>query len=64
MTNRAILIGATGLIGGHLLDLLLEGDAYDEVLVIGRHSTERKHPRLKEKIGDLLSEDFFNEPLK
>lgn len=64
MTNRAILIGATGLIGGHLLDLLLEGDAYDEVLVIGRHSTERKHPKLKEKIGDLLSEDFFNEPLK
>ncbi len=64
MTNRAILLGATGLIGGHLLDILLEGNAYDEVLVIGRSSTGRNHPKLTEKLGDLLDDDFFKQPLE
>ncbi len=64
MINRAVLLGATGLVGGHLLDILLEEDTYDEVLVVGRSSTGRKHPKLKEKLGDLLSDDFFKEPLE
>ncbi len=64
MTNRAIILGATGLVGGHLLDLLLAGGDYDEVLVLARTSTGREHPRLQERIGDLLHDDFFKEPLE
>lgn len=64
MKNRAVILGATGLIGGHLLDNLLKEDTYDEILVLGRSSTGRSHPKLKEKLGDLLDDNFFKEPLE
>lgn len=64
MNNKAVIIGATGLIGGHLLDIILQEDAYDEVLVLGRSSTGVKHPKLRERLGDLLSDDFFETPIE
>lgn len=62
--SRAVILGATGLIGGHLLQLLLESDTYDEVLVLGRSSTGIEHPKLKEQLGDLMKEDFFKDPIE
>lgn len=62
--NRAVLLGATGLVGGHLLDMLLEDVKYDEVLVLGRNSTGRNHSKLKERLGDLLDDDFFKKPIE
>jgi len=54
MGKTAILLGATGLTGGYVLDLLLNDDRYDKILIFGRRSIERKHPRINEFVIDLL----------
>jgi uncharacterized protein YbjT (DUF2867 family) len=47
MPGQAILIGATGLVGGHCLKILLE--RYETVTAIARRSTGITHPRLTER---------------
>lgn len=54
MQKTAILLGATGLTGGHLLDMLLEDDSYKKVVVFTRRETKREHPKLEELLIDLL----------
>jgi uncharacterized protein YbjT (DUF2867 family) len=51
--RTAVLLGATGLVGGHLLALLLGDARWSRVSVLARRSTGRTHPRLEERIGDL-----------
>ena len=58
---RAIVLGATGLVGGHLLKKLLADNRYHEVRVFGRRSVEIDHPRLKEYIVDLFELDKYQE---
>lgn len=70
MAKKALLLGATGLIGSHLLGYLLESEMYDSVAVVGRRSTGVKHPKLVEHICDFASiarhpelfvcDDFYN----
>src|ERR1700743_1976881 len=48
MAQKAVLAGATGLIGSELLKILLAEPAYDQVLVIARKSTGIHHPKLSE----------------
>ncbi len=50
MSKKAILIGATGLIGHHLLTKVLANENYNEVLVISRKTLNISHPKLKEVI--------------
>jgi uncharacterized protein YbjT (DUF2867 family) len=45
--RRALLLGATGLVGSLCLDLLLEDDRYESVRVLARRTPPRKHPRLE-----------------
>lgn len=45
--KTAILIGATGLIGGHCLRMLLESPYYKKVIAVSRRSVGIKHPKLK-----------------
>ena len=52
MPRSALLIGATGLTGSSLLDLLLASDQYQHVIVFTRHTTGIKHPKLDERIVD------------
>ncbi|MEO9885717.1 MAG: NAD(P)H-binding protein [Balneola sp.] len=52
MSKSAILIGATGLVGSHVLELLLKDERYNNVLVFQRRSTGISHPKLKEHIID------------
>ncbi|WP_224491235.1 NAD(P)H-binding protein [Robertkochia flava] len=54
MSKKAIILGATGLSGGHLLEQLLHDARYGEVVVFGRNSTSREHPKLREFHADLL----------
>lgn len=54
MQKTAILLGATGLTGGHLLDLLLEDADFKKVVVFTRNATGKEHPKLEEHIIDLL----------
>lgn len=50
MNITAIVIGATGLVGSEVLDLLLEDERYQKVKVFHRRSTGISHPKLQEHI--------------
>lgn len=50
--RSALLLGATGLVGGHVLDLLLHDPAYGGVLVLGRRAAPREHPKLRQETVD------------
>jgi uncharacterized protein YbjT (DUF2867 family) len=50
--RTAILLGATGLVGGHCLDLLLGDDHYHRVVSLGRRKTAREDERLEEHTVD------------
>lgn len=49
---KAILIGATGLVGSEILKQLLSDTRFSEIHVFTRHSTEISHPKLREIIVD------------
>ncbi|MBS9779463.1 MAG: NAD-dependent epimerase/dehydratase family protein [Moraxellaceae bacterium] len=55
MKKTAIILGATGLTGGHLLDKLLANDDYQQVKIFTRRTTGKTHPKLTEIICDVLN---------
>ncbi|MGH7644423.1 MAG: oxidoreductase [Gemmatimonadales bacterium] len=53
MTPRsALLVGATGLVGGHCLQLLLGDGAYRHVTVLGRQELPVAHRKLVQRLVD------------
>lgn len=51
MANKtALILGATGLVGGHLLQFLLESDDYEQVIALVRRAGLPKYPKLKEVV--------------
>ncbi len=54
MKKKAIILGATGLTGSHLLELLLNDPDYDVVKVFTRNKLTTFHPKIEEHIIDLL----------
>ena len=52
MGKKAIVAGATGLIGSQLLDILLATDTYDEVLILIRKKQDITHPKLTQLVFD------------
>ncbi|MBL7806485.1 MAG: NAD(P)H-binding protein [Saprospiraceae bacterium] len=55
MTNQnktALIIGASGLVGGHLLQQLLDHPAYREVVALVRRPLDINHPKLRQEILD------------
>jgi uncharacterized protein YbjT (DUF2867 family) len=44
--RTALLAGATGLVGGHLLRLLLADDGWDQVVSVGRREIDVRDPKL------------------
>jgi len=50
--KTAMVFGATGLIGLHVVELLLNAEEYDKVIVISRRPTGYDHPKIEEKIID------------
>src|SRR5690554_685815 len=59
MKKTATLLGATGLIGGHLLEILKKESFYDEVRVISRRPLEIDHPKVKVVVIDFNDELQF-----
>jgi len=60
MSDRtALLIGATGLVGGLCLRRLLEGDSYRQVIVLGRKPLAIQHPKLTTRIVDFARRETF-----
>ena len=62
MKKKAIILGATGLTGSHLLELLLNDPNYDLVKVFTRKKLPNIHPKLEEHEIDLLKlSDYADE---
>ena len=68
-TRNALIAGASGLVGGHCLRLLLESDRYSQVISIGRRDVPLIHPKLDQQVIDfnnlgkytseLVADDIF-----
>jgi len=50
--RTAILLGATGLIGGHCLNMLLNHTGYAKVVTLGRRKTTLDNPKLEQHVID------------
>jgi uncharacterized protein YbjT (DUF2867 family) len=59
--RKALILGATGLTGGHLLELLLGSGHYGQIKVISRRPLMIKHPKLTVFIGDFSSLEEIEE---
>lgn len=64
MKKTAIILGATGLIGGELLQLLLKDDSYTKLKLFSRSSCEIAHPKIEEHLGNLFKLEQFVDHLK
>jgi len=52
MSNKAIIVGASGLIGSKLLNILLHESYYDEVLILVRKELPVSHKKLVQLVID------------
>ncbi len=52
MARTALLLGATGLVGGELLTLLLADADYRQVTVLVRRNLSQSHPKLVQRVVD------------
>lgn len=52
LLRTALLLGATGLVGGHCLELLLGDPAYSKVSAIGRRRSAYEHQKLEQHVVD------------
>lgn len=50
MTRTALVAGASGLVGGHVLRLLLDDPEYDRVTVLGRRALPLTHKKLAQHV--------------
>lgn len=62
--KTATIIGATGLIGSHLLDLLLKDSYYTHVRVLVRRPIERQHPNLEVRQIDFTDDCSFKSAIE
>lgn len=61
---RVVIAGATGLVGRHLLKLLLNDDSIQEIIVLTRRSIKNPHSKLKEIIFDFDSINDFKDEIR
>ncbi len=52
--KRVLLAGASGMVGGHVLELCLESTEISEVILLNRRTLNLSHPKIKE----FIVEDF------
>lgn len=52
MSTVALIAGATGLVGGHCLDGLLESPDYDRVIALTRRPLTQRHAKLDQHLVD------------
>lgn len=48
--KTALLVGASGLVGSHCLQQLIDSEHYAKVTVLGRRATGVTHPKLEERV--------------
>lgn len=62
--KTAIIAGATGLVGRHLLEQVLEDPYFDEVIIFVRRTTGIRHPKLTEHIVNFDTPDEWKDRVK
>jgi uncharacterized protein YbjT (DUF2867 family) len=63
-TRKALVIGATGLIGGYCLQNLLENSCYSEVIALVRKPVLTPHLKLEEVVTDFSNLDQLSSQLQ
>lgn len=63
MNKTAIVLGATGLVGSHVLNLLLGDECYSAVKVFHRRPTGIKHKKLEEHVIDFDDIESWSDQL-
>ncbi|MDB5148744.1 MAG: NAD(P)H-binding [Mucilaginibacter sp.] len=64
MAKKAVVAGSSGLIGSHLLQILLEQASYDEVLILVRKKTPLQHKKLTQLVIDFDQPETYKNELK
>lgn len=59
--RSAIVLGATGLTGGYLLNILLKDPEYSKVILFSRSNVGLQHDKLEEHLIDLLKLEKYME---
>jgi uncharacterized protein YbjT (DUF2867 family) len=59
--KTALIIGSTGLIGSHLLELLLDSNDYEKVITFVKRDTGIKHPKLTQHIIDFDKPETYKD---
>ncbi len=59
MKKTAIILGATGLVGGHLLQKLIDDERYETIKLFSRSKIEGLPHNVKQFIGDILDLEQF-----
>jgi uncharacterized protein YbjT (DUF2867 family) len=62
MSHIALVAGASGLVGGHLLHLLLADAAYARVITLARRQLDARHAKLDQRVLDLGALDAVADP--
>ncbi len=62
MTRTALLAGATGLVGSHVLERLLSDSTWTHVVTVGRRTAPLQHDKLEQRILDLGALDAIDLP--
>ena len=58
--RTALVVGGTGLVGGHLVERLLKSDDYSSITVLVRKRSFDLSPKLNEKIFDFKDENHLH----
>ena len=61
MAKKAIIIGATGLTGGLLLNRLLQDDRYESIILFSRNSCNIEHDKIEEHLIYLFALENYKE---
>ena len=57
---KVVLVGATGLVGGSLLELLEKSDKIESVVLLSRRKTNRKSTKIVEHVVDFEKPDTYS----
>src|ERR1700730_1502242 len=63
MAIKAVIAGASGLIGSNLLDILLQQTEYDSILILVRKVLPIQHEKLTQLIVDFDKLDYYSKAI-
>ena len=62
--RAALLVGATGLVGGHCLNYLLKDDKYHQIVALTRRNLDFRNPKLEQYIVDFDRLENYTDQIK